>query len=128
MGSGSRCAGDEVIWTRLVPTSFRGCFLASPPNYSAADKLSLLDKFRALITEIGNALGFVRMVRSAAMRHASQSVSFVPDIALIPNFTEAASKGHFVGRAHRQETTVSADEAAQAQPTGDDGRGLSAET
>ncbi|XP_015795193.1 WASH complex subunit 4 [Tetranychus urticae] len=41
---------------------------------------TLLDRFRLLITEIGNALGFVRMLRSGALHCSSSSVSFVPDL------------------------------------------------
>ena len=36
--------------------------------------MTFLDKFRQLITEIGNALGYVRMVRSAGMHHNSDAV------------------------------------------------------
>ena len=38
------------------------------------DKLSCLDKFRQLITQIGNTLGYVRMVRSAGMHHAAEAI------------------------------------------------------
>eukprot|EP00606_Chrysophyceae_sp_TOSAG23-5_P001355 GSChrysophyteH2.ASY1.ANO1.563.1 assembled CDS len=40
---------------------------------SSAGK-SFLDQFRILITEIGNALGYVRMVRSASMFYCSEAV------------------------------------------------------
>ncbi len=40
----------------------------------AEDKQSCLDKFRQLITQIGNTLGYVRMVRSAGMHHAAEAV------------------------------------------------------
>ena len=36
--------------------------------------MSFLDKFRVLITEIGNTLGYVRMVRSAGMHVCSEAV------------------------------------------------------
>eukprot|EP00644_Phytophthora_capsici_P008472 jgi/Phyca11/16422/fgenesh1_pg.PHYCAscaffold_20_\ len=39
-----------------------------------------LDQFRMLITEIGNALGYVRMVRSAGMGYCSNAIKFVPDL------------------------------------------------
>lgn len=41
---------------------------------------TFLDQFRLLITEIGNALGYVRMVRSAGMNHCSNAIKFVPDL------------------------------------------------
>lgn len=44
------------------------------------DGLSYLDQMRVLITEVGNALGFVRMLRSGALHCSSSSVNFVPDL------------------------------------------------
>ena len=41
------------------------------------DGLSFLDQFRELITEIGNALGFVRMIRLGTMRYSSKANEFV---------------------------------------------------
>ena len=54
------------------------------------DKQSFLDKFRGLVTEIGNALGYVRMVRSAGMAATAEAIKFVPDLARLPRFEEAA--------------------------------------
>jgi len=48
--------------------------------------LSFLGQFRLLITEIGNALGYIRMVRSAGMNWVSSAIRFVPDINNIINF------------------------------------------
>eukprot|EP01027_Heterolobosea_sp_BB2_P021106 GEZU01030217.1.p2 GENE.GEZU01030217.1~~GEZU01030217.1.p2 ORF type:complete len:420 (-),score=204.15 GEZU01030217.1:32-1207(-) len=50
--------------------------------------LSYLDQFRNLITEIGNALGYVRMVRSGGLRYISEAIKFVPDLENIENFEE----------------------------------------
>ena len=44
-----------------------------------AQSLSPLDKFRILITEIGNALGFVRMVKSGGIRYLNKANGFVYD-------------------------------------------------
>lgn len=41
---------------------------------------TFLDQYRMLITEIGNALGYVRMVRSAGMNYCSNAIKFVPDL------------------------------------------------
>ncbi|KAG2762282.1 WASH complex subunit 4 [Phytophthora cactorum] len=41
---------------------------------------TFLDQFRMLITEIGNTLGYVRMVRSAGMNYCSNAIKFVPDL------------------------------------------------
>jgi hypothetical protein len=47
---------------------------------------SFLDQFRILVTEIGNALGYVRMVRSASMYYCSEAVKFLPDIDKVISF------------------------------------------
>ncbi|KAL0477343.1 WASH complex subunit 7 [Acrasis kona] len=54
----------------------------------ARSGLSYLDQFRQLITEIGNALGYVRMVRAGGLRYISDAIKFVPDLDTIENFTE----------------------------------------
>ena len=45
-----------------------------------SDGMSYLDQFRQLISQIGNVLGFVRMLRSGALHCSSNSVNFVPDL------------------------------------------------
>ena len=55
--------------------------------------LSFLDQFRKLITEIGNALGYVRMVRSAGMQFCSDAITFVPDVDHIISFAKHAGNG-----------------------------------
>ncbi|XP_011053943.1 PREDICTED: LOW QUALITY PROTEIN: WASH complex subunit 7 [Acromyrmex echinatior] len=45
-----------------------------------ADGLSYLDQFRQLITQIGNALGYVRLIRSGGLHASSNAISFLPDI------------------------------------------------
>lgn len=57
---------------------------------------SFLDQFRILITEIGNALGYVRMVRSASMFYCSEAVKFLPDFEDIISFEDYAGKGRRV--------------------------------
>jgi WASH complex subunit 7 len=52
---------------------------------------SALDKFRTLVTEIGNALGFVRMVRSAAMYYSAEAVQYLPDLDDLISFERCAS-------------------------------------
>lgn len=39
-----------------------------------------LDKFRQLITHIGNALGYVRMIRSAALKDNANLVKYLPEM------------------------------------------------
>jgi WASH complex subunit 7 len=52
---------------------------------------SFLDLFRILITEIGNALGYVRMVRSASMYACSEAIKFLPDFEHVVSFGILAS-------------------------------------
>jgi len=42
--------------------------------------VSYLDKFRQLITHIGNALGYVRMIRTAALQGNSNLVKYIPTL------------------------------------------------
>ena len=58
----------------------------------AEDGTTFLDQFRRQITEIGNALGYVRMVRSGGLHHCSESIKFVPDLEDIPGFADSVSK------------------------------------
>jgi hypothetical protein len=58
----------------------------------AEDGTTFLDQFRKQITEIGNALGYVRMVRSGGLHHVSASIKFVPDLEAIPPFLENTTK------------------------------------
>merc|ERR1711991_83771 len=52
---------------------------------------SYLDKFRMLITEIGNAMGYIRMIRAAGHHYISSAIKFVPGLQEIPLFEEAVS-------------------------------------
>jgi WASH complex subunit 7 len=42
--------------------------------------MTCLDQLRLQVTEIGNALGYVRMVRSGGLRHSAMAVQCVPDL------------------------------------------------
>jgi WASH complex subunit 7 len=55
-------------------------------------KQSSLDQFRTLITEIGNAMGYIRMLRSGGFQYISNAIKFVPDLQEIVPFTEMAEK------------------------------------
>ncbi|KAL6052161.1 WASH complex subunit 4 [Balamuthia mandrillaris] len=54
--------------------------------------LTYLDQFRILITEIGNAMGYIRMIRSGGLYYTSNAIKFVPDLQEIPSFTELANQ------------------------------------
>uniref|UniRef100_A0A8D1B7F1 WASH complex subunit 4 n=1 Tax=Sus scrofa TaxID=9823 RepID=A0A8D1B7F1_PIG len=49
---------------------------------------SYLDQFRQLISQIGNAMGYVRMIRSGGLHCSSNAIRFVPDLEDIVNFEE----------------------------------------
>eukprot|EP01083_Nonionella_stella_P277002 941676_1 len=59
--------------------------------------LSYLDQFRRLITEIGNALGYTRMVRSGGLRHCSRAIKFVPDLDNISSFRKLCDDAQIGG-------------------------------
>ncbi|XP_043822433.1 WASH complex subunit 4 isoform X2 [Dromiciops gliroides] len=52
------------------------------------DGQSYLDQFRQLISQIGNAMGYVRMIRSGGLHCSSNAIRFVPDLEDIVNFEE----------------------------------------
>ncbi|CAI8002431.1 WASH complex subunit 4 [Geodia barretti] len=56
------------------------------------DGLSYLDQFRILITQIGNAMGYIRMIRSGGLHCCSNAIRFVPDLEDIVEFGEMVQK------------------------------------
>lgn len=55
-------------------------------------KQSSLDQFRTLLTEIGNAMGYIRMLRSGGFNFISNAIKFVPDLQEIVPFSDMAEK------------------------------------
>jgi len=53
---------------------------------------TFLDQFRILITEIGNSMGYVRMIRSGGLNFTSNAIKFVPDLQEIPHFNPLVIK------------------------------------
>ena len=53
--------------------------------------LTFLDKFRQLVTSIGNALGFVRMIRNASLKDNSNLIKFIPKIIDDIRFEDVAA-------------------------------------
>lgn len=51
-------------------------------------KETYLDRFRVLVTQIGNAMGYVRTVRTAGRLYVSNAIRFVPDLEGIIKFEE----------------------------------------
>ncbi|XP_043282662.1 WASH complex subunit 4 [Venturia canescens] len=50
------------------------------------DGMSYLDHFRQLITQIGNALGYVRLIRSGGLHACANAISFLPDVNSVTPF------------------------------------------
>jgi WASH complex subunit 7 len=53
-----------------------------------------LDQFRQLIGQIGNAMGYVRMIRSGGLNTCSSAIRFVPDFENIISFEEYTRKAN----------------------------------
>eukprot|EP00009_Paramoeba_aestuarina_P010720 CAMPEP_0201541928 /NCGR_PEP_ID=MMETSP0161_2-20130828/71743_1 /ASSEMBLY_ACC=CAM_ASM_000251 /TAXON_ID=180227 /ORGANISM="Neoparamoeba aestuarina, Strain SoJaBio B1-5/56/2" /LENGTH=940 /DNA_ID=CAMNT_0047949507 /DNA_START=515 /DNA_END=3337 /DNA_ORIENTATION=- len=64
-----------------------------------AEGYTYLDQFRQLITEIGNAMGYVRLMRSGGLRFIANSIKFVPDLRRIANFKEMVEEGELSSEA-----------------------------
>jgi len=56
------------------------------------DGQSYLDQFRALITQIGNAMGYIRLIRSGGLHCISNAIRFLPDLEDIVSFEELATE------------------------------------
>ncbi|KAK7791494.1 hypothetical protein R5R35_008848 [Gryllus longicercus] len=57
-----------------------------------ADGQSFLDQFRMLISHIGNAMGYVRMIRSGGLHCCSNAICFIPDLEDIVCFEELCAE------------------------------------
>ncbi|XP_046682962.1 WASH complex subunit 4 isoform X1 [Homalodisca vitripennis] len=100
---------DEHIKSRLLKDL---CFfrdnkvqLDSKYSYERAEKfnkgirrlgvtqegLTYLDQFRILITHIGNAMGYVRMIRSGGLHCCSTAIRYIPDLDSIVSLQELTS-------------------------------------
>lgn len=54
--------------------------------------ISYLDKFRQLVTQIGNALGYVRMIRSASLKDNANLVKYIPQFVEDLKFETVANE------------------------------------
>ncbi|CAI6354546.1 unnamed protein product [Macrosiphum euphorbiae] len=54
-----------------------------------------IDQFRILVTHIGNALGYVRMIKSGGLNFCSISTSFIPDLKKVMQFEEICNDSGF---------------------------------
>ena len=67
-------------------------FIKSIKRMGMTHGMDFLGAFRKLVTEIGNALGYVRMIRSGGLRYCSNATAFIPDLSAQPNFEEHAKE------------------------------------
>lgn len=58
------------------------------------DGLSYLDQFRGLITHIGNAMGYVRLVRSGGLHCSSNAARFIPDLQDVVSLVQLCEDAH----------------------------------
>ena len=56
--------------------------------------LTVLDRFRQLITEIGNAMGYVRMVRAGGLHYAATTLGCAPGTVELPDLNALAAEIH----------------------------------
>ena len=54
--------------------------------------VSYIDRFRQLVTSIGNALGYVRLIRSASLRDNANLVKYLPEILSNIKFEDVAKE------------------------------------
>eukprot|EP01047_Picozoa_sp_COSAG01_P040715 COSAG01_NODE_3445_length_6086_cov_363.571071_3_plen_1069_part_00 len=66
-------------------------FIKSIKRLGQVNGTDFLNVFRKLITEIGNALGYVRIIRSGGLRYCSNATAFIPDLGTDPAFEEQAT-------------------------------------
>lgn len=95
-----------MITLVLLVTVYMKLFMFSKYPYERAEKFNrairklgvlqdnqtYMDQFRVLIGHIGNAMGYVRMIRSGGLNYCSNSIRFVPDLDDIVNFEQYAGE------------------------------------
>jgi len=67
-------------------------FIKSIKRLGQHEGTDFLNQFRKLITEIGNALGYVRIIRSGGLRYCSNATAFIPELSQEPKFEANASE------------------------------------
>ena len=67
-------------------------FIKAVRKLGLVGSMTYLDQFRKLVTEIGNALGYVRMIRSGGLRFSANAIKFVPDVTDVTKFKDPAEE------------------------------------
>jgi WASH complex subunit 7 len=83
---------ERVALKNLYPFDRANKFHTEIRKLGVEKGLSYLDKFRILISEIGNAMGYIRMIRAAGHHYISSAIKFVPDLQEIPIFEDVVRR------------------------------------
>uniref|UniRef100_A0A146KS95 WASH complex subunit 7 n=1 Tax=Lygus hesperus TaxID=30085 RepID=A0A146KS95_LYGHE len=67
----------------LFPYDRASKFNKSINRLGTSEGLNYLDQCRILITQIGNALGYIRMVRTGGLHHCLEASSYLPQISYV---------------------------------------------
>jgi WASH complex subunit 7 len=59
--------------------------------------VTYLDRFRQLVTGVGNALGYVRMIRSASLKDNANFMKYIPEIIKQIKIDDVAADLDFTG-------------------------------
>jgi len=62
--------------------------MKSIQNLGKLDGVGYLDRFRKVITFLGNTLGFVRMIRTASMKDSTGTIKFISKEAIRANYSQ----------------------------------------
>lgn len=68
------------------------------------EKLTFLDQFRMLITQMGNAMGYIRMIRSGGFKFVSNAIKFVPDLKDLLLFEQLVKQEHLSAETSKAST------------------------
>ena len=66
----------------IFPSCARGLWMAR----RGETLLIALKYIKTFYTSLGNALGYIRMIRSGSQRFTSDSLRFIPNTGNVPNF------------------------------------------
>lgn len=72
------------------------------------DGHTYLDQFRVLISQIGNAMGYIRMIRSGGLHCCSNAIRFVPDLEDIVSFEELVTEENLSEESKQASTILDA--------------------
>ncbi|XKL60625.1 hypothetical protein PGB90_007682 [Kerria lacca] len=83
----------EVVYFEEQKSNAKYSFEKAEKFYKSIRKLNTkgevltyIDQFRILITHVGNAMGYVRLIRSGGLRYFSNAIGFLPKLKGIADF------------------------------------------